>query len=195
MKSSAHGVRRGAASRDRRAAPSTRARSTRRKNAVADLAGAGAPRRRDRSAARPPRGSAAPASSRRAGRTSRRSRRDAAADHHEVLRHGARSDLAQAALEADRRDVMLAAAVRAAADLDVAAAAAATRSGPLAQVIAEQAAEAARLRHRELARLGARAARHVGDRVGVARPRPAAASAAIELRARRAVGTQRKTRF
>ena len=42
-----------------------------------------------------------------------------AADLDEVLRHRLAIDLAQAALEADGRDVMLAAAVRAAADLDV----------------------------------------------------------------------------
>ena len=42
----------------------------------------------------------------------------AAADHHEILRHRLRSDPADAALEPERRDVMLAAAVRAAADFD-----------------------------------------------------------------------------
>src|SRR5687768_14390971 len=41
---------------------------------------------------------------------------DAAADHHEVMRCGTSADFAQAALETDAGDVMLSAAVRAAAD-------------------------------------------------------------------------------
>jgi hypothetical protein len=41
-----------------------------------------------------------------------------AADHDEVLRHGARPEPPHAALEADGRDVVQAAAVRATADLD-----------------------------------------------------------------------------
>ena len=47
----------------------------------------------------------------------------AAADHHEVLRHRAAVHLAHAALKPERRDVMLPAAVGAAADLDHASAA------------------------------------------------------------------------
>ena len=45
--------------------------------------------------------------------------RAASADEHEVLRHGTRPELSHAALEPYRRDVMLAATVRASADLDV----------------------------------------------------------------------------
>ena len=45
--------------------------------------------------------------------------RDAAANHDEVLRHRAAVHLAEAALETDRGDVVLAAAVRTAAHLDV----------------------------------------------------------------------------
>ena len=93
-----------------------------------------------------------------------------AADHHEVLRHGARAEPPHAALEPDRRDVMLAAAVRAAADLDARAVGRGDEIGTRAQVIFEQPAEAARLRHRQPARLRARAAGDVGDRCP---PRPA----------------------
>src|SRR6185369_12663498 len=40
------------------------------------------------------------------------------ADHHEVLRHGPGAETPDAALESERGDVMLSAAIRAAADLD-----------------------------------------------------------------------------
>ena len=61
---------------------------------------------------------------------------------------------------------MLAAAVRAAADLDVHSGERRDEVRALEQVIGEQAAEAARLRDRQLARFGARAARDVGERAG-----------------------------
>ena len=48
------------------------------------------------------------------------------------------ADAAHAALEADRRDVVLAAAVRAAADLDARAVGRGDEIGPRAQVILEQ---------------------------------------------------------
>ena len=84
---------------------------------------------------------------------SRRERRAAivraAADHHEILRHGARAEPPHAALESDRRDVMLAAAVRAAADLDARAVGGRDQIRTRAQVILEQPAEPARLRDRQ----------------------------------------------
>src|SRR4029079_1285620 len=88
----------------------------------------------------------------------------AAADHDEVLRHGALAEAADAALEADRGNGMLAAPVRAAADLDVARTGGIGDLGARAQVLAEQVAEAARLRHRDPAGLRARAAGDVGNR-------------------------------
>ena len=100
----------------------------------------------------------------------------AAADHDEVVRRGAAADLAQAALEADAGDVMLAASVRAAADLDVEAGDRLDEVGPLVEAVGEEPAEAARLRHRQLARLGARAAGDVGDGAGVRRGRARAAA-------------------
>ena len=63
--------------------------------------------------------------------------------------------------------MVLAAAVRAAADLDPRAIRRRHESGTRAQVILEQPAEAARLRHRQPARLGARAAGDVGQRPGL----------------------------
>ena len=90
--------------------------------------------------------------------------RDAAADHHEVVRRRPAANLAQAALEADAGDVVLAAAVRAPADLDVEARHRRDEIGARVKPIPEQTAEAARLGHRELARLGSRAARDVCDR-------------------------------
>ena len=134
-----------------------------------------------RSAARRPRGCAAPESSRPAGRTPRR-RRSAPPPTITKYCGTARPPSApHAALEADRRDVVLAAAVRAAADLDARAAAAAIRSRPRAQVLVEQPAEPARLRDREPARLGARAARHVGDRARLGQAEPRGREPAVEL--------------
>ena len=43
-------------------------------------------------------------------------------------------------------------------------------AGVLAQVLLDRLAEAARLRHGELARLGAGTAGHVGDRIGIRQP-------------------------
>ena len=58
---------------------------------------------RGRPAARAPRRCGAPAPSRRCGRSGAWPSVDAAADHHEVLRHRLAADLAHAALEAERR--------------------------------------------------------------------------------------------
>ena len=94
----------------------------------------------------------------------------AAADHHEILRDRLAADLPHAALKSEAGDVMAAAAVRAAADLDLQIGRRRDELRMLAQMIAEKLAEPARLRHGELARLGARAARHVGDRPGIGQP-------------------------
>ena len=119
----------------------------------------------------------------------------AAADHDEVLRHGAPADPANAALESDRRDVMLAAAVRASADLDARPIGRRDQIGTRAQVVFEQTAQAARLRHREPARLGARAAGDVGNRCR--RPRaPGPRRRGARTAARTSPDfTQRNTRF
>ena len=71
---------------------------------------------------------------------------------------------------------------------------AATRSGRSLQAIPEQPAEAARLGHGELARLGARAARDVRDRPGAAARQAGGVQASIERFTSR-LRTQRKTRF
>src|SRR4029453_1028654 len=75
--------------------------------------------------------------------------------HHEVLRNCARSDAAHAPLKTDRRDVMLAAAIRTPADLDLRSVGSRHDVGPRAEMIFEQATETARLRHGEPARLSA----------------------------------------
>ena len=93
-----------------------------------------------------------------------------------------------------RGDVMLAAAVRAAADLDARAVGRGDQIGTRAQVILEQPAEPARLRHRQPAGFGAGAARHVGDRARFGQPEAGRREPAIQLRARRTTFTQRNTR-
>ncbi len=100
---------------------------------------------------------------------------DAAADHHEILRHDAIAELADAALEAEARDVMLAAAVRAAAHLDLQIRRLRRHLRMRAKVRFERLAEPARLRHRQTARFRARAARHVLIVPAPASPSPAAA--------------------
>ena len=105
----------------------------------------------------------------------------AAADQDEVLRHRARTEPPHAALEADRRDVVQAAAVRAAADLDARAVGRGNQLRPFAQVLLEQPAEAARLCHRQLAGLRPRTARDVGDRPRFGEPEPRRRKPAIEL--------------
>src|SRR5262249_28159703 len=107
--------------------------------------------------------------------------RRAAADHDEILRHRARADAAYAALESDRRDVMLSAAVRAAADLDPRAVGGGDQIGTAAEVIFEEPTESARLRHRQAATLSARAARDVGHAAGVAETEPCRREPRIEL--------------
>src|SRR5207247_612421 len=89
---------------------------------------------------------------------------DAAADHDEVLRHGAIAELADAALKADRGDVMLAAADGATADIAVAGPGRGCDVRMLAQVLAEQVPEAARLGHRDAAGFRAGAAEDVRNR-------------------------------
>src|SRR5262249_1622410 len=61
----------------------------------------------------------------------------AAAQHHEILGNGPVADLADAALEAERGNVVLATAVRAAADLDVESWRRRHEVRPLAEMIAE----------------------------------------------------------
>ncbi len=62
----------------------------------------------------------------------------AAADHHKILGHGARSQLPHAALETDGGDVVLAAAVGAPADLDARPVGSGDQIRPRAQMILEQ---------------------------------------------------------
>ena len=80
-----------------------------------------------------------------------------------------------------RGDVMLPAAVRAAADLDARAVGRRDQIRPGAQVLLEQPAEPARLRDRQPARFRARAARDVGDRAGFGEPEPGRGQTAIQL--------------
>src|SRR6185369_207836 len=87
----------------------------------------------------------------------------AAAEEEEVLRDRAAADLPHASLEAQVGDVVLPAAVRAAAHLDREFLGAVGTGG--AKVLGEERREAARARDREAAALRARAARDVGDRV------------------------------
>src|SRR5439155_19862929 len=84
------------------------------------------------------------------------------------------------ALESDRGDVMLAAAVRTAADLDARAVGCRSEIGPRAQVILEQPSQTARLRDRQPARLRAGAARDVGDRFGAAQSETGGRQPAIQ---------------
>ena len=90
---------------------------------------------------------------------------DATADVDEVLRRGFAGELAHAALKADAGDVVLAAAVRAAGDLDVEAVRRGDEIGAAIEQVGEHAGEAARCGDRELAARRARAARDIGDRV------------------------------
>ena len=76
---------------------------------------------------------------------------------------------------------MLAAAVRAAADLDDGAVGLRHQVGPIAQRVAEQAAQTARLRHRQTAAFGARAAVHVGHGGRVAEPEARRRQATVEF--------------
>src|SRR5205823_4001648 len=71
---------------------------------------------------------------------------DAAADVDQVLRRGAPGELAHAALEADAGDVVLAAAVGAARDLDVDAARGGDQLGSAIEQLGELRAQAARCR-------------------------------------------------
>ena len=89
----------------------------------------------------------------------------ATTDEHEVLRQRLVSDLANAALESNRGNVMLAAPIRAAADLDVAVVHERHEFRMSVQVFSELAAEAPRLRDGQAATLGPRAAHDVGDGV------------------------------
>ena len=144
--------RRAAASRDRPAAPSPRRARSAPKNAAADLAGAAARARTARSAARPPPESAAPESSPRAARTSRRDRAR--------RRRPSRNTAARRASRARRTlpwKPIVAMWCRPQPFgqpliLMRAPSAAAIEIGPRAQMILEQPAEAARLRHRQPAR-------------------------------------------
>ena len=103
-----------------------------------------------------------------------------AADQHEVLRQGLTGDLAHAPLEAERGDVVLAAAVRAAADLDIARRDSVNEFRVGAQVLGEQPPEATRLRHRQLARLRAGAADDVAEGIGIGRPHAGSVEPLIE---------------
>ena len=80
------------------------------------------------------------------------------------MRHRAGADAADAALEPDRGHMVLAAAVGAAADLDVRGARGVDHVRTRAKMLLEQPAEPARLRDRDPARLGAGAAPDVRDR-------------------------------
>src|SRR5688572_14552505 len=66
-----------------------------------------------------------------------------AANHDEVLRNGLAAHLADTALETERRDVMLTAPVRTAADLDVARRYQVDQLGTTAEMLRQQAAKAA----------------------------------------------------
>src|SRR5687768_18112663 len=89
--------------------------------------------------------------------------RAAAANKDEILRHGASGNLADASLESDRADMVLTAAVRAAADLDVARRDHVDEVGTRAEVFGERAAQPARLRHRQPAALRSRAAHDIAQ--------------------------------
>src|SRR5262245_32074953 len=93
--------------------------------------------------------------------------RAAAAHEDEVLRHGARPELADASLETDGRDVMLAAAIRAPADLDVAGRHQIDEIGTAAQMLGQGTPQTARLCHRQPAALGAGTADDVAQPAGV----------------------------
>ena len=117
---------------EQRPSPERRRRAGRRRAAASP----GAPllRRRGRSAARPPRGCGAPGSWPRGGRSGRRPSSTPPPTITKYCGTRLAADLAHAALEAEAGDVVLAAAVRAAADLDVeVGAASATRSGRAAR--------------------------------------------------------------
>ena len=105
------------------------------------------------------------------------------------------ADLDRGAVEADVRDVVLAAAVRAAAHLDVdPLASAGRRSASRSMRSLDRGVEAHRAGDAELAAVGAGAADDVGDRVGA---RVVEAELASRSRRRRALSsrTQRRTRF
>ena len=76
---------------------------------------------------------------------------------------------------------MLAAAVRAAADLDVRAVGRGNQIGPRAQVFLEQAPQAARLRDRQPARLGAGTAGDIGHVRRLGQPEAGRAKPPIEI--------------
>src|SRR5204863_6350047 len=73
------------------------------------------------------------------------------------------------------------AAVRAAAELDARAVSRGNQIRPSAKVLFEQPAQTARLRHRETARLRARAARHIGDRARLRQAEARCGEPAIQL--------------
>src|SRR4029450_6660085 len=81
----------------------------------------------------------------------------AAAYEHEILRHGTWTELAKAASEADGCDVVLTAAVRPPADLDVTGRHEIDELRAGAEMFCQCATEPPRLCHREAAALGARA--------------------------------------
>ena len=107
---------------------------------------------------------------------------DTAADHDEVLRDHLVAQPAHASLEADSGDVMLPAAVGAAADLSVEPGSQRDEVGSRAQEVTEQAAQATRLRHRQAARLCPRTARHIGEGARVRKAEPRGGEPAVELR-------------
>src|SRR5688572_33493328 len=93
--------------------------------------------------------------------------RAAATDEDEVLRHGTAGQFTHAALEADRADVVLTAAVRTTADFDTARRDQIDELGSCTQVFGELPAETARLRHGQAAAFRAGAADHVAQPPGV----------------------------
>ena len=126
---------------------------------------------RGRPGARAPRRCGAPAPSRRCGRSGPGRRSTPPPTITKYCGTALAVELAHAALEAEAGDVVLAAAVRAAADLDVEVRGASTRPGRARRCSWIRRAEPARLRDREAAGLGPGAARDVGDRAGAAAAR------------------------
>ena len=116
---------------------------------------------------------------------------DPAADEHEVLRHGSAAELPRAALQADRREVVLAAAVRATRDVH-------RHLGPRP---AGRAARARSSTSRAMPRVRVTARRHTSApgqaTTSAALPAPSRPSPAAASRAKSAgtsaVGTQRST--
>ena len=104
-----------------------------------------------------------------------------ATNHDEVVRGRPAAHLAQTSLEANARNVMLSASVGTAADLDVQPGDIANQILSIVELFRQQTPQAARLRHRELARFGAGTTRDVGERAGARPGKSGCQQTAIQL--------------